>query len=523
MIGNYQGFLLTLLNFLRIPPGIQVRKSYGANKDASTDWYEKTLASHDFINTIVDITADDVCIGNSPIYIENLDKVISPEQKEAYQKVVKAANKIAKWVAVDLLKRGYSLYAFRQFEVKVDTFVGGKKLETTETRQRLVPVLEEASFYMDEDGKIYVYVEDNLRDDLLVFLNFSKETLILNKDTDFNSQDPRSSYKFIINPEPVQLKHVQTVATDLYMVERAMYRYRVQLSKIVRFAEVEVGISQGGENNDLVVDNASAAVNANSMSLGMSSSDPVMNFDDNLPINPIRKGAGHIDVISDIPDFDKIKELPDLDYTINRLFLAMRFPKSYADFGTALNETAVSLIRGDIRYSRMVANCRSIMQDTLNAWIFGDDYDPMDDAVQVKLTALPTSEDDDVIEALSKQSDFTQEVFQFLGDSESKEEANAKLQSISILLGDSTSQKSIQKWIQFMKDYINDKWSEDEQEEDIPAESDEDPFDLSSVGESKETPSSESEDERSEGSEQAPKPAQTGEPPEAFGLPPINE
>ncbi len=28
-----------------------------------------------------------------------------------------------------------------------------------------------------------------------------------------------------------------------------MYRYRVQLSKIVRFAEVEVGISQGGENN----------------------------------------------------------------------------------------------------------------------------------------------------------------------------------------------------------------------------------------------------------------------------------
>ncbi len=54
------------------------------------------------------------------------------------------------------LNRGYSLYTFRQFEVKVDTFVGGQKLEMTETRQQLVPVLEEASFYMDEDGKIYV-------------------------------------------------------------------------------------------------------------------------------------------------------------------------------------------------------------------------------------------------------------------------------------------------------------------------------------------------------------------------------
>ena len=521
MIGNFQGFLLTLMSFLRIPPGVQVRKAYGTNKDASTDWYERTLASHDFINTIVDITADDVCIGNSPIYLDNLDKVTSPELKNALTSLVKATNSIAKWAAVDLLKRGFSLYSLQEYDVEKEIFEAGKKLKTTEKRQRLVPVLEEATFYMDADGRIYVYVEDKLRDDLLVFLNFSKETLILNKESDFNIDDKRSSYKFVINPEPVQLKHVQSVATDLYMVERSIYRYRVQLSKIVRFAEVEVGISQGGDNNETVVDNASAAVNANSMSLGIASADPVMNFDDNLPVNPIRKGAGHIDVISDIPDFDKIKGLPDLDYTLNRLFLAMRFPKSYADFGTALNDTAVSLIRGDIRYSRMVANCRSIMQDTLNSWMFGDSYDPMDDSVQVKMTALPTSEDDDVIEALGKQSDFTQEVFQFLGDSESKEEANAKLQSISILLGDSTSQKSIQKWIQFMKDYIDSKWTEEEQEVEAgdDAALEDDPFDLSDESDTSSSP----EESPSTSSEEPPRPAQSGEPPEAFGLPPINE
>lgn len=114
MVGNYEGLAMMLLNFLRIPPGIQVRKAYGANKDASTQWYEKTLASHDFINTMVDITADDVCIGSSPIYFENSDKVISPELKEKYSSLVKALNKICRWVAVDLLKRGYSAYVLKK-------------------------------------------------------------------------------------------------------------------------------------------------------------------------------------------------------------------------------------------------------------------------------------------------------------------------------------------------------------------------------------------------------------------------
>ena len=198
---------------------------------------------------------------------------------------------------------------------------------------------------MTEDGEISFIINDKVRTDLLVFLNYSRETIVLNRKPGehINPDDVRSKYKYQITPEPIQLKHVQSVATDLYMVERAMYRYRIQLSKIARFAEVEVGPSQGGNNNETVVDNASAAVNANSMSLGMTAADPVMNFDDNLPIVPIRKGIGHIEITSDIPDFDKIKELPDLDYTLNRLFLAMRFPKSYADFNQAFSPSTTSL------------------------------------------------------------------------------------------------------------------------------------------------------------------------------------
>lgn len=516
MVGNYEGLAMMLLNFLRIPPGIQVRKAYGANKDASTQWYEKTLASHDFINTMVDITADDVCIGSSPIYFENSDKVISPELKEKYSSLVKALNKICRWVAVDLLKRGYSAYVLKKISIEDFEYVDGQRVRKTIEKPNLVPVLDTIEFYMTESGEVVTVVDESERDDILVFLNYSKETIQLNASDNRKSTDPRSKYKFLITPEPIQLKHVQSVATDLYTVERALYRYRVQLSKIVRFAEVEVGVSQGGNNNETVVDNASAAVNANSMSLGMSSADPVMNFDDNLPIVPVRKGVGHISVESDIPDFDQIKELPDLDYTLNRLFLAMRFPKSYADFNQALNPTAVSLIRGDVRYSRMVEFTRSVIQDTVNTWVFGPGFDSESADYMFKLTSLPNSEDDDVVEALSNYSQFVQEAFDFISNSSDKEEANAKLNSIVILLGDTANLKSIQNWVKSMREYISSKFQNESDTTDSPESegsqesTEEDIFDL--------------EDSPSEG------PAtnkstidESQEPPENFDLPPVAE
>lgn len=519
MVGNYQGMVLMLMNFLRIPPGIQVRKSYGVSKDASTNWYEKTLASHDFINTMVDITADDVCIGSSPLYLENADMVVSPELKKEYLNLVKSLNKISRWIAVDLLKRGISVYILKKAVVTIPKYVDGQQLEEEVIIPNLVPVLDDVEVYMTEEGEIVYIIDGKVRNDLLVFLNYSRETIILNrKDGDHvNPNDNTSRYKFQITPEPIQLKHVQSVATDLYMVERAMYRYRIQLSKIARFAEVEVGVSQGGNNNETVVDNASAAVNANSMSLGMTAADPVMNFDDNLPIVPVRKGIGHIEVTSDIPDFDKIKELPDLDYTLNRLFLAMRFPKSYADFNQALNDTAVSLIRGDIRYSRMVEYTRSVIQDSINRWMFGIKFDATEWKYQVKLTSLPNSEDDDVVEALTNYQQFVDSVFEFISAAEGRLDANARLNSIVILLGDTANINAIQKWVVQMREYIDNKFGdgslEDTQEEieseETPVEGEE-VFDL----DSETTPPSSSGESTVETAQ---------EPPENFDLPPTAE
>ena len=291
-----------------------------------------------------------------------------------------------------------------------------------------------------------------------MFLNYSKETL--RPISEEASRGLSKDYLYEIEPEPVQLKHVEGIAQDLYMIERAMYRYRVQLSRVVRFAEVEVGLSQGDRVDEIISD-VSGVVNANSMSLGMMSVDPQSNFDDNIPVNPVRKGAGSIEMKSDIPDFSMMKEMPDLEYALNRVFLALRFPRTYSDFNTALNETAVSLIRGDIRYSRMVSDARSLLQTTINEWVGRGSGE---DEVEFKLTSLPTSESDDVIEALGSYASFTQDVFTFINEAEDKNEAFARLDSIVILLGDTSNLKAIQSWIVHMRSYITDKFDKEERE-----------------------------------------------------------
>lgn len=460
--GAFEGLALMLSNFLRIPPGTSVRKYYGgssrSNGSRSLDPAAAALAANDFIKTIVDITSDDVCLTSTPFYLYNGDKLLNKNLESDYNELIAGINKIAKWAAVDLLQSGFSVYELRNREVKVPVYKDGVKGFRKVIRASFLPVLAPVEFYLSDDGEVRVYVEGKLKKNLLVFLNYTKESLSLPEEVGTMP----SGCKFLISPTPVQLNHVSSVARDLSMVERAIYRYRVQLSRIVRFAEVEGGLTQGMENNELIIDNTSAAINANSMSLAMETSEEAMMFDDNIPIVPIRKGVGAIDIKSDIPDFSMIKELPDLDYTINKLFLSLRFPKSYSDFTEALSTTAVSLIRGDVRYSRMVDYCRSIMVDTVNTWIFGEDFVPSEAEVQIKISQLPSSEDDDVIEALGNYQDFVSNAFEFINASENLPDARARLDSLVILLGDTANIQAIQKWVVRMREYIEEKFKEDQ-------------------------------------------------------------
>ena len=451
---------MMLLNILKIPPGVTRRKS-SASGDTSGNSVTELLTQHDFINTMVDITADDVCIGNSPAYVEGDENLRSPKLKSRLDALLHAVNGIVRWAAVDILKYGVSGYALCTDNNNVP---------------HLVPILNSSlSFYMSKTGTVVTYRDGIRCGDLLVFLNYSKSSL-QPLDGGCALPDDRDDLLYQIVPEPIQLKYVDKVARDLFAEERAMYTYRQQAARWVRMIAVDVGVSQGDKTQE-VIDDISSVVNSDSMSLSMQA--PMeSSFQDQIPILPTRKGLGKPEIIESIPEFD-ISKMADLDYTINRLFLAMRFPKSYADFSQTVDATAVSLIRGDIRYARMVDYARSLLEDTLNAWVCN-----VLPKVTFKLTSIPTSEDSDVVEALRTYTEFAGNSFEYINQASDLSEARSRLDSVKVLLGDAASQKSIQLWYQTMSDYIDTKYSPNAGADDV----DKGTSDMSFVGSEDDSP-----------------------------------
>lgn len=445
--GQLSSTLMMVLNILKIPPGVSVRKAEGPQ--ANDAWVGQGIASHDFINTIVDITADDVCVGNSPVYFDGLDTIVSPVFKSKLEILQRELNKIAKWTAVDLLKSGVSAYRWKSLKRGKDG--------------TLIPLLDELHFYVMEDGSVKAFGKDNEPfSDALIFLSYSKESMT-KIDKNKNDKTIPSGAIITVMPQPIQLRHISTVARDLFTTERAMYYYRTQLSRIVRFASVDVGVSQGDKATE-AINQVSTIINANSMSLPQAISTDA-GYDDEIPIVPHRRGIGKPEMYESIPDFD-ISKMADLDYTLGRLFLAMRFPKSYSDFSQALSETAVSTLRGDIRYYKMCNVCRTLMEDTMNSWLQESVTPTTKSKITVKMATIPNSEDDDLIQTMQQVSQYISEVYNFIvTQSESRQQANGKLESLKIMLGGSAGFNYVQQWYDKMAEIIDDQFPEGDKEE----------------------------------------------------------
>lgn len=435
----FEGLSLMLLNFLRIPPGTYLRKNYGTGKNGtvSPDDY---VSNNDLINTMIEITADDVAIGSEPFYYKYSEDI--PEQLRLnFDGVCDAFNDIARWVAKDLLKRGYSIYhAVYNDEDKKLVFI---------------PVLRELEFYLDKFGRLVVIDEDGTildKGEYLIFCFFEKESMSLNEEWYGKKGD--KEYEITVTPTPIQLKNVSTVAKDLYVTQRSILRYRSQLSRIVRLVTVDVGLSQGNMQQG-VIDTVGEAVNADSNSL-IATADTGQAYDDNIPILPNRRGVGKPEIVSDVPSAN-IGELTDLDNLKSDLSLAMRFPKTYADFSQAIGDTAASTLRGDVRYSRMTEMTRSLMEKTVNHFLSDVDKEIITTyEVMFYLTQYPKPEDEDVISAVTSFKDFLDETFELvIKNSETRLEAQYKVQMLEDLLGSSTNIPSIQDFLQDLKECIN--------------------------------------------------------------------
>lgn len=420
-----ESFSQSVLRWLRIPPGTSLRHpNEVGTSSASVD-------DNPYIETIVSITVDDICIGEEPLSIDYKDD--TPELTQIkFKEICDESNTIVKDVATDLCKVGCSVYTAGI---------------SSKNKLILLPYVKMCTFWLTKEKKVVVCDEDdNPMENVIIFVNYSKSDLMPVEEGDRE----HSEYAFQITPCPMQLKNVQGTINSLQRAEDNLDRYRAITSRIARWATVDIGTSQGDQQKD-VIDTISSAINANSAGLGntLGNSD----FDDNIPVLPCRGSLGQVQLQSDVPNYN-LKDLGDIDHYLDKLKLQTRFPSTYMDFSQNLGDTAVSLIRGDLRYAKLCNKVRSKIVSTFNDFINSSEqfrkWEPC-----FTLTQLPTSEDEDVMEALSQYVDLATSVEEFvMGEDMPKEIQLHRLRLLQDLFASSTTSPALQKWFLDYREFI---------------------------------------------------------------------
>lgn len=424
-----ESFSAAILKWLRIPPGSSVRHATGPGTSS-----QSSLDDNDYIQTILDITVDDICVGEAPLSID-YDFSTPKSAATKLDQITDEFNDVIKDVARDLCQSGFSV---------LDMVVNKKA-----NKLLIFPYIDDVEFYLSKEKKVVAYDPTTKKQltDKLVFINYTKRSL---QKVDDKDASIKGDVLFKIIPEPMQLKHAERTLEGITNAENSIAKYR-SLLRPVRYANVDIGTAQG-DVQQATVDSIASAINCNSDSLGNSTT--LNEFDDNIPVLPNRKGLGKVEIGSDIPSAN-LKDLADLDYWLNKLNLIMRFPGTYMDFSKALSESAVSLIRGDLRYTKLCKAVQTLIVRTLNQYIQRSKFNKYKPVFA--LTTLPSSEDDDVLEALSNYRELAEDVETFvIGESDDPALLRLhRLQLLKDLFGTSVTSPSLQKWFDDFEIYIN--------------------------------------------------------------------
>ena len=111
------GFLINVANLLGLPLGAKRAKvSNPISKGVQEKpFYEETRLK-DFLNSIIDITKDDICIGEVPLFYKTTKKRIGKELRDKIDNLTEELNKIIDGAAIGILKKGYAVYTYKIYK-----------------------------------------------------------------------------------------------------------------------------------------------------------------------------------------------------------------------------------------------------------------------------------------------------------------------------------------------------------------------------------------------------------------------
>ena len=144
--------------------------------------------------------------------------------------------------------------------------------------------------------------------------------------------------------------------------------------------------------------------------------------------------------------------------------MGLRFPKNYADFTQNLGDTAVSLIRSDLRYSKLIESISAVIENTVNKFV-QDIPNLVKSDLKYKLTRIPNSETDELLNALNSSTDFTSTAWQLFSSSEDLQTALKLLDSVQTLFSATTNVKSVDNWVAKMKEALKVHFGDEDGEE----------------------------------------------------------
>ena len=443
---NVEGFFSAIRNSLGIPIGVSWRKGYGSS-DVTTTSTVTDLSENAYAEAIADITADDVCRGEEPVSYnfelpEGEDELPS-NVFDVLESFKKELNSVVKWVSKDLQYKGVSVF--------------DATFDKENNCVYLMPNIKELRFFITKDKRVVCYDVKELRgehknlEDVIIFINYDKSSFV---EIDEHNKDLDDNIAFEIKPTPMQFKNVQGILDSLNLIENALKRYRAQISRVVRYATVDVGLSSGDNQKD-VVEQIAAAINADSINLTSTTNEE---YNDNIPIIPTRNGKGDPHLTLDVPDTNGIKDLADMQHYLDKLNLVTRFPATYMNFSEALSSTAVSLIRSDLRYAKLCNSIRTLIEKTINEFI-SRTKSLSGYKVVFSLIQLPTSEDDDVVEAMDKYTDLASSIEEFVMGSDEEEPISRKehrLKMMMDLFNTCVKSPTLQEWFNGYLDYLEE-------------------------------------------------------------------